>query len=525
VTKPKDNDEFFKNLSPAQRHAWKWTWKYHARTNQLPPKGEWSTWVMQAGRGFGKTRAGLEQVRLWKNEVPVTHVVGPTYNDLRKVLLEGPSGLLAICPPEEQPEVNLGTMTLTFPNGAKVLMFSAEEPSRLRGPECHKLYCDELASWRYKESFDNATFGLRVGRNPQTIVTTTPKSNIIYKHVLSMPGVIVTYGKTSDNARNLSPLFLARVKLRYGFTRLGRQELDGELLSDEEGALFSRSVIDDTRVTLADVPRDLEQVVIGIDPAVSNNEDSDETGIVAIAKATNGHYYVLADSSGRYDPEQWARASVALYRSVGGTTIVAEVNQGGAMVEATLRNVNAEIPYHGVHASRGKLTRAQPIAALYAQRRVHHVGVFSQLEDQLTTYDGTGESPDRFDACVHALTYASETGGGYALLDLAARGVDIFSSHPKWPAAEQRAIDEWNARAEEGRQRQRVAVVSTIARPTKDSWETKTFFADERCEVFGCKNVGASLICDGSHRGQGCGHQYFPNGRPRIYRGGNRRSM
>lgn len=417
-------DDFLSSLTPEQRLRLKYDWPSHARKNQLPPElVEWLIWIIQAGRGFGKTRAGNEQVRAWAAaEIPITAIIAPTSGDLHKVILDGPAGLFAISPPDFQPVVNRSTMTALWPNGAKTLLFSAEEPERLRGPQFHKLYCDELAAWRYPETFDNAMLGLRLGEKPQCVITTTPKPSSFYRKVLAMPGVVVTRGSTLDNRAHLSRLFIATIVARNIGTRRGRQELQGELIENVEGALWSSKQIDALRVSTYP---DLEQVAVAVDPAVSNNADSDETGITVCGRSHDSHFYLLDDASGRYDPDGWARRAVALYRQRRADFIVAEVNQGGALVEATLRAVDPNVSYKGVHASRGKITRAQPIASLTEQGRIHHVGNFPELEEQLCNYDGSGESPDRLDAFVHAMTFLSEGEGVFGFLSWAK---DLFPS-------------------------------------------------------------------------------------------------
>lgn len=408
-------DDFLRSLTPAQRMKLKYDWQMHARANQLPPKGEWHIWVVQAGRGFGKTRSGNEWIRACSFVEPITAIIAPTSGDLHKVILDGPAGLFAICPPDWQPVVNRTQMVATWPNGSKTLLFSAEEPERLRGPQFYKLYCDELAAWRYPETFDNAMLGLRLGEKPQCLITTTPKSTAFYRRVLAMPDVVVTHGSTTENKSNLSLVFIATVVARNIGTRRGRQELQGELIENIEGALWSSSRIDALR--LKEFPADLQQVVVAIDPAISNTEDSDETGIVVCARGKDNQFYLLGDASGRYDPDGWAKKALALYRTYRADFICAETNQGGAMVEATIRAVDANVSYKGVHASKGKITRAQPIASLTEQGRVHHVGLFPELEEQLCSYNGEGESPDRLDAYVHGMTLLSEGSNVFGWLD------------------------------------------------------------------------------------------------------------
>jgi predicted phage terminase large subunit-like protein len=295
---------------------------------------------------------------------------------------------------------------VTWPNGAIATLFSAEEPNRLRGPNHDFIWCDELASWANAvETWDMAMFTLRLGKRPRCVVTTTPKPTKLVRSLLARVGqdVVCTGGPTSENAANLAPAFLDSINRKYAGTRLGRQELEAELLEDVEGALWNLNLIDELRRSKNQVP-EFKRVVVAIDPAISCGEDSDETGILVAGLGTDGHGYVLEDASGKYLPNEWARKAVGLYHKYSAHRIVAEINQGGQMVEQTIRAVDANIPFRGVHAKRGKLLRAEPISALYEQGRVHHVGAFPELEDQMTTYAGGGESPDRLDAAVYALT-------------------------------------------------------------------------------------------------------------------------
>jgi phage terminase large subunit-like protein len=286
-------------------------------------------------------------------------------------------------------------------------MYSAEESERLRGPQHDGLWADELGAWKGAQSvWDMAMFGLRLGKRPRAIVTTTPRPIALLKALLKREGqdVVVTRGSTQDNAENLAETFLSQIVSRYAGTRLGRQELDAEMLEDVQGALWSRDLIEGNRRAKADVPA-LRRIVVAVDPAVSVSEQSDETGIIVAALGVDGHGYLLEDASGKMSPIDWAQRAVALYRRWGADRIVAEANQGGPMVETTVRTVDANVSFKPVHASRGKITRAEPIAALAEQSRIHHVGAFPELEDQLCTYAaGSSGSPDRLDAMVHAFT-------------------------------------------------------------------------------------------------------------------------
>jgi phage terminase large subunit-like protein len=380
-------------------------WRFYARPSQLPPPGPWTVWLRMAGRGEGKTWTGAN----WSHEQAkaqpgsIGHLVAPTAADTRDVMVQGPSGILATAPPGFRPVYHPSNRRLDWPNGSSALLFSADEPERLRGPQCAWGWADEVAAWRYAESWDQLLFGLRMGAQPRLVVTTTPKPVRVLREILSRADTVVSRGRTADNRANLAPTFLTTVVAKYEGTRLGRQELDGELLEDMPGALWTRTRIDSSRVAAAPA---LRRVVVGIDPAASSNERSDETGIVVAGLGTDGHGYILADGSGRYAPLAWARQALALYATHGGDRLVAEVNNGGEMVTQTIHTVQAGAPVKAVHASRGKRTRAEPISALYEQGKVHHVGTFPDLEDQMCTWipDVTEDSPDRMDALVWALT-------------------------------------------------------------------------------------------------------------------------
>jgi len=324
-------------------------------------------------------------------------------------MVEGESGILACSPKHDRPEYQPGLRRITWRNGAIATCYSADEPDRLRGPQHDGAWCDEIASWRYPDAWDMLMLGLRIGRNPRVVATTTPRPVKLIRNLLAREGkdVAVTRGRTIENVANLAPAFLSEIMRRYEGTRLGRQELDAELLEDVPGALWQREWFDRDRVASAP---DLRRVVVAIDPAMSTNEGSDETGIVVAGVGGDGHGYVVDDLSGRYAPHEWATRAVDAYRRHQGDRIVAEVNAGGEMVQATLRTVDANVSFMAVHASRGKVIRAEPVAALYEQRKVHHVGSLSVLEDQLCGFTSdfdrsrAGYSPDRLDALVWALS-------------------------------------------------------------------------------------------------------------------------
>ena len=400
-----DDQSIFSRLAEALDDPW----RRQARPEQLPPPGDWTTWIYLAGRGAGKTRAGAEWVKSQAMASPTARIalIAPTSADARDVMVEGESGLLSIARDDFRPTYEPSKRRLTWPNGAQATMFSAEEPDRLRGPQHSAIWADEGAAWKNAhDTWAMAMFGLRIGKNPRVMVSTTPKPVKLLKALIARgpPEVAVTRGSTYDNRENLAPAFFSQIVRQYEGTRLGRQELNAELLEDVEGALWSRDLIERTR-SPADAKPPLKRIVVAIDPAVSVSETSDETGIVVCGVGTDDRGYVLEDCSGKYSPTEWARVSIAAYRRHSADRIVAEANQGGAMVENTLRVVDRNIPLRLVHASKGKITRAEPVSALYEQGRVSHVGMFDQLEDQLCSFSpGSTDSPDRLDALVWAMT-------------------------------------------------------------------------------------------------------------------------
>jgi len=380
-------------------------WAELAREEQKPPGGDWSTWLYMAGRGAGKTRAGSEwvhqQVRDGARRIAL---VGATAADCRDVMVEGESGLLATASPMDMPLYEPSRRRLTWQSGAIATTYSAEEPDRLRGPQHDAAWCDELAAWRYGAAWPMLLLGLRLGGKPRALVTTTPRPTKLVKELIAQPTTVVTRGSTYDNRANLAESYMEQIVKRYEGTRLGRQELMGEIIEDVEGALWTLMMLDELRVD--DTP-DLERIVVAVDPAVSAHQDSDETGIVAVGIGVDGEGYVLADRSCKLSPAGWARIVAGLYHDLEADRVVVEANQGGEMVEYTLATVDQSVPVKRIHASRGKRLRAEPVAALYEQARVHHVGVFSALEDQMMSFTGdSGGADDRVDALVHGLTEA-----------------------------------------------------------------------------------------------------------------------
>jgi phage terminase large subunit-like protein len=388
-------------------------WPAHARPKQLAPAGAWRTWLVMAGRGFGKTRIGAEWIREKAEANPRGRfaLVARTAPDARDVMVEGESGILAISPPSFRPKYEPSKRRLTWPNGAVATTFSADEPDLLRGPQHHAAWADELAAWRYDDAWDQLQFGLRLGTDPRAVVTTTPRPTKLVRSILSDPTTAVTRGSMFENRSNLPPAFIEKIVRKYGGTRLGRQEIEAEMLDDVPGALWKRADLDLRRVRQAP---ELRRVVVAIDPAVSADEESDETGIVIAGAGTcrcnrgvpELHGFVLDDRSGRKHPAEWAKDAVSAYQRHKADRIVAEVNQGGDLVEHTVRTVSNAVSYRAVHAAKGKRTRAEPVAALYEQGKVHHVGTFASLEDQMATWDPLldDKSPDRVDALVYALT-------------------------------------------------------------------------------------------------------------------------
>jgi phage terminase large subunit-like protein len=391
-------------------------WRWWARPNQLEPGGSWVLWLILAGRGWGKSRTGAETVRDWVETKRCSRLalVGRTAADVRDVMVEGESGLLAISPPWFRPKWEPSKRRLTWPNGAVATTYTAEEPDALRGPQHDGGWIDEPAAWKYAElTYDNLMMGLRLGKDPRIVGTTTPKPTKHLKALVGDPTTKITKGKTRDNLKNLAPTFLKTVVAKYVGTRLGRQELDAELLDDTPGALWTRARIELLRWTptkLRPKPPAMRRIVIAIDPSASSGDEADEAGIVCAGLGVDGHAYVLEDLSAVASPDGWARRAVLAFDEWEADRIVAEINNGGEMVELTIRTVASSmkriVPYRGIHASRGKRTRAEPVAALYEQGRVHHVGAFAELEDELCTHSfaDNEKSPNRLDALVWAIT-------------------------------------------------------------------------------------------------------------------------
>lgn len=376
---------------------------WQPRAEQTPPPGVWRIWLFLGGRGVGKTRAGAEWTIASARDYPLVNLIGATADDARDIMIEGESGILASAPPDFRPRYLASKRRLEWPNGARSLIFTADEPERLRGKQHMRLWGDEVASWRYYDAYDQAMLGLRLGADPRAMLTTTPKPVKLIRELLAqIPSgrVAKTHGTTYANRANLAPAFFEQIITKYEGTRLGRQELLGEYLDDIPGALWQRGMFDERRPA-----PDLTRCVVAVDPATTSNEDSDETGIVVAAVGVDGRGYVLADRSCRATPDGWAKRAIAAYQEFRADRIVYESNQGGEMVAHTLRTVDRAVPLRAVHASRGKRVRAEPVAALYEQRKVTHVTPLDDLEDELCSWTpDVGDSPDRLDALVWALS-------------------------------------------------------------------------------------------------------------------------
>lgn len=490
-------EELVRQLGPGKVLELTRTWRAVARPEQLEPEGDWDTWFIKAGRFWGKTRTGAEwthelarKAARWiqegtlRAEQAEIHIVGPTAADVRDVMVRGPAGILACSSPAFPATYTPGARRIDWPCGVYALLFSGEAPDRLRGPQGIGAWCDELPAWQYpEECWDNLQFGLRLGPDPRTCCTTTPRATAFVKELLKAAGTHVTHGRSKDNSANVAAKALKRLYDKYGGTRLGRQELDGDVLDDNPNALWALVDIDRLRVRLPagypipqvlvnagwdeppedslsgadgvaaiirDLPRraawarltlaangvDLDRVVVACDPSGSDNANSDECGIVVAGAGMcrcrgepQRHGFVLADLSGTYSPSGWGALLVASYRAFAANRIVAEINYGGQLVEANLRAADggANLPYSGVHVKKGKALRAEPVSALTEQGKAHHVGSFAKLEDELTGWDpldATAKSPNRLDAMVFGLTELLIEGG-----------VASFAGIPKNPGA------------------------------------------------------------------------------------------
>lgn len=409
--------ELSEALDRNERNGFDYLWEYQAREEQLAPPGDWRIWMIMAGRGFGKTRAGAEWVRMIADSNPDARIalISSSLAEARAVMVEGESGLLAICRPGHKPHFEPSLHRLRFASGAQAQLFSAAEPESLRGPQHSHAWCDEIGKWplaheRATRCWDNLLLGLRLGKDPRIAVTTTPRAVPLVKRLVAQASsgeVAITRGSTIDNTEHLAARFMQAITSEFADTQLARQEVGGELLEDIEGALWTRALLEETREH-GPVPEHA-RVVIAVDPPASAG--GDECGIVVVALGVDGIARVLADCSvAGAAPDVWATKVAEAAQQWNADRVVAEANQGGAMVESVLRAADHALPLRLVHATRGKVARAEPVAALYAAGRVRHVGLFARLEDQLCgllvggTYAGPGRSPDRADALVWALT-------------------------------------------------------------------------------------------------------------------------
>jgi phage terminase large subunit-like protein len=395
------------------------TWEGWARDDQLPPATTasgtpWRTWLVLGGRGAGKTRAGAEWIRAravgcphsWQRARRIA-LIGETLGQVRSVMIEGLSGLLSIHAAAERPKFEVSRNQLVWPSGAIAQIFAADDPDSLRGPQFDAAWCDELCKWRRPErAWNNLQFALRLGSQPQCVVTTTPRPIALLKHILADAATVTDRSRTADNAANLAPAFLAEMQRRYADTPIGRQELEGEIVEDRMIGLWKRHWLAQARLGARP---ELKRIVVAVDPPVTSSAGADSCGIVIAGLGVDGRGYVIGDRTiqGR-DPATWAHAAVAAYHDYRADRIVVETNQGGDLVVQVFKGIDANLPVKKVHASRGKFLRAEPVAALYSEGRVAHVGEFPELERQMCDFaaDGlsNGKSPDRLDALVWALT-------------------------------------------------------------------------------------------------------------------------
>ena len=400
-------------LSPlngkTEKLAFLFSWRFNHRGEQKPPPDiDWIVWLVLAGRGFGKTRTGAEAVlaEIKARRARRVALVGPTAADARAVMVEGDSGILTVAHPNERPVYEPSKRQLKWKNGAIATCYSADQPQRLRGPQHDFAWADEIAAWRQpQQAWDMLMLGLRLGARPRAVVTTTPKPIRLLRDLLAARTTRVTRGSTYANRDRLAITFLSAIARQYEGTRLGRQEVHAELLEQAEGALWSRAGLEAAQVRFAAIPEP-KRTVVAIDPAVTSGKGSDETGIIVAQLGIDGLVYILRDASGRFTADEWARRAVNLYHHAGADRVIGESNNGGELIEILLRTVDPNVAYRAVTASKGKQTRAEPVAALYEQKRIRHAPGLAALEDQMCNWDpASGEgSPDRVDALVWAVT-------------------------------------------------------------------------------------------------------------------------
>lgn len=420
---PAEREEFWASLSEQEQAALLYDWAFWQRPDQAYPPGDWLVWLLLGGRGAGKTRTLTETVRLWARDFGRIGLVGATSADVRDVIIEGESGLMAIHPDDQRPTYEPSKRRVTWPNGAQAAVYSADEPDRLRGPQHEKVAMDELAAWRYpQETWDNIMLGLRLGTKPQAVVATTPRPIPIIKALVKASTTYLTRESTYVNLDNLAPAFREQVLMKYEGTTLGRQELYAEIIEDTEGALWRRATIEAHRTHS---PPALVRIVVGCDPPGSAT--GAECGIVAAGMDEQypPHFYILDDRSLHGSPDTWGSEVVSCYRSRNADRIIGERNFGGDMVAKTIRTVDPDVSYRDTVSSRGKRLRAEPVAALAEQGRLHHVGTFGALEDEMCSWeDLPGQpSPNRLDAMVFAVTELVEGSGGPAKITMPTRRI------------------------------------------------------------------------------------------------------
>lgn len=414
--------ELWANLTEAEIASLLYDWDFWAREEQQYPEGDWTFWILMGGRGAGKTRTGAECVRSWHHEHERIALVSQTKGDGRDVMIEGDAGILAVSPPDERPSYEPTKRRLSWPNGSVATLYSGDEPDQLRGPAHEVAWVDELSKFKYpQDAWDNLMLGLRLGQRPRACVTMTPRPIPIVKALVSDRRTHLTRETTFENLDNLAPSFREEILTKYEGTRLGRQELLAEILDEVEGALWTQALVEQHRVT--DHP-DLMRIVVGVDPPGSI--EGAEAGIVAAGAARKGdkvHYYVLDDRSLHASPDGWGKEAVAVYRTRRADRILGERNFGGDMVESTIRTVDPDVSYRDVVSSRGKQLRAEPIAALSEQGRLHMVGSFPALEDELTSWVPGDRSPNRMDAMVFAVTELLDRGTMQGVASLPTRRI------------------------------------------------------------------------------------------------------
>lgn len=414
--------EMIRKLDAPEAYKLKYDYEFWARPTQRLPKGNWRCWFLKGGRGSGKTWTGANVMKVWAHTYERTLMVGRTAYDVRDTMIEGPSGIMNVCPKQWRPTYEPSKRKLTWPNGAVTLLRSADEPDSIRGPQFHKGWGDELASWRYgKETWDNVMFALRLGDNPQFINTTTPRPTKLVKDILAMPTTIVTTDSTYANIENLAEGWATDILSKYHGTRTGLQELEGRVLDDNPYALWARKTLDDTRVH--HMPA-LDEIVVAVDPMVADLTAAEirnegkldmetaerETGIVVVGRSgikgdLDSHGYTLEDASHEGTPLEWCTTVVTMYHKYAANKVVAEANNGGALVKTAIHAVDPDVPVELVYAARGKKTRAEPVSNIFSQGRGHNMGTFAELEDQLCEWQPGMPSPDRLDALVWGYTY------------------------------------------------------------------------------------------------------------------------